>query len=886
MPDSARDARTGKVLLVFFVLLLAATSPVRGRQARIVEALRDALGKVWRPAEETSEDAEELIRLVQSKWAKPRGVTLEEPLKRFLRQIVIHAKYEANSSETEETPIPGDLITWLVGDPEASALLPSTGFKIENAAISGNLDQPIPRVVLPLYIVGCRFKELAHISGHFGNLSLRGTAFCSGLKVDETLVAGSLDLRELRCVGSLTMRSTWVSMNLLLSTCDLGEWQNCRREWHVDLQGLEVGGDLNMSGLIIEAPSDLAGGDLVNLRDVTVRGSLIARSVELAGVCGYAFHAKHLRVSGDVLLDEGLEARGGIAICDSTLDGSLLIDEATLTRLDRPCLRLSDTRIGQSLFMRGITATGEVNLAGAVIGGEILIERSTMRGNPALVLADAHIGSSIVFGPGFLATGEVNLDGVSVAGSVSLAGGEFKNSRGIAVSMNHASIHADLRLGGRIDPRDGTGILKPTQFEGRVTLRGARIEGTLLVDWIEWDPDSELELNHAEVGCLSGVPATVEPQVGDAAGFDGWPSPGHLDLREFTYQALVFEGKFQQEALLRWLRLQTSEETPGTDVDLEPLKKADPERPEEKLTLPEKDASAPSAERDPNHPKESGPSPGGMDPKGTPSSEREKKGKDPTALATKGCSCSVKEPAPPPATLPADDGSLPQSAGHDPCSVPAVKAPPAPGNVALVLDLTWDDTKISVQASDEAWIDPRGFPAGSYHQLATVLEEMGRPDPAVWILEKKTRDMADHFWHEWNVFERAWSLLFWEISRSGYRPRRAGLAALVLAGIGTLLLLGGRRLGLIVPVKPAKRGEPRRPFYAFVYALDIAIPIIDFRQAKHWMPAPDPELEWWIAHPWLGRWAVRALWGWIWVSTAFGWFCATLFATGLLGLRG
>ena len=799
---------------------------------------------VWHPSEETTEAAEDLVKLVDERWAKPRGEQLGTALKDFLARIVMFAYYEADAPYSEESAIPGELIAWLVGDPEASVLLPAAGFQICKTLITGNLTQPIPRAVLPLYIVKCRFEEPVIVSGHFGNLSFRGSTFCGGLKIQETHVAGGLDLRELKCPGSLSIRSTRVATNMQLSTSNTGDWKNCLKEWHVDVQGLAVGGDFDMTGLVIDGPSSLSNDHLLNFRDVTVEGSLVARSVKLASVRGYAIHARHLQVKGDVLLDEGLAASGGIAVCDSTFDGAFLLDGAVLTRRDEPCLRLSDTRIGQSLFMRGITADGTVSLEATVIGGEVLTERSHLHGDPALVLTDARISSSVIFGPGFLATGAVYLDGATVAGTVNLAGSNFENAGGIALSMCNAHVHADLRLGGEAVSRDAKVRSDSTSYEGDVTLRGARIEGTLSVEGIHWDRNASLELNHVQAGCLSGVPTVAVAKAGGVDEYATWPAPGNLDLREFTYRAIDFRGSFQQAALLKWLQLQL----PGSP----PLKDESP---------PIKGPPRPVGETGP-------------------------KGKAPDEEALGSCTCRDKE-----SRLPPDLAPLDESASK--FETPA-KPTEGSGEAAERLGIGLPDrppeptdNRVPVMVVDEEeWIDPRGFSEGSYHQLATVLEEMGRPDPAQWILERKTRDLADYFWEEWSWFRRVWDLAFWEVSRSGYRPRRAGFGALLLAGVGALLFWGGRRLGLIVSIKGTHPYTPRRPFYAVMYAFDIAFPIIDFQQAKHWVPGTAPDCTWWIKHPRLGKWAVAFLWGWVWVSIALGWFCATLFATGLLGLRG
>ncbi len=69
---------------------------------------------------------------------------------------------------------------------------------------------------------------------------------------------------------------------------------------------------------------------------------------------------------------------------------------------------------------------------------------------------------------------------------------------------------------------------------------------------------------------------------------------------------------------------------------------------------------------------------------------------------------------------------------------------------------------------------------------------------------------------------------------------------------------------------PKKKGEVDKAEHpalnAFMYSLDVVIPLIDFHQAKHWFPRPG---------------IVRA---WMWFQIGARWILTSLLLAGLTGL--
>lgn len=123
------------------------------------------------------------------------------------------------------------------------------------------------------------------------------------------------------------------------------------------------------------------------------------------------------------------------------------------------------------------------------------------------------------------------------------------------------------------------------------------------------------------------------------------------------------------------------------------------------------------------------------------------------------------------------------------------------------------------------WVsrDPHGFRPQPYEQLASWLRQIGREDLARKTQVAKQRARRRHL----NPVSRAWGLLLdWTVGY-GYRP---WISALWLA----LLLAVGTTVFSLEHPHTLKQPDERPHFHAFVYTLDLMLPIETFGQRSSW----------------------------------------------------
>jgi hypothetical protein len=174
------------------------------------------------------------------------------------------------------------------------------------------------------------------------------------------------------------------------------------------------------------------------------------------------------------------------------------------------------------------------------------------------------------------------------------------------------------------------------------------------------------------------------------------------------------------------------------------------------------------------------------------------------------------------------------------------------------------------------------FRPGPYEQLAKVLNKMGHSEDAKKILIEKERMMvklgglgrSSRLWKQFLGFTICY----------GYRP------IWTLGWIGAFILIGWVffRSGVIVPTEKdayvsvqggqLREGYPK--FNAFVYSIEMFVPVLDLHMKKYWRPDTDKsgKLLWFI--PIKGNFVRGYMWGHI----CAGWIFTTLLVVGLTGI--
>ena len=198
----------------------------------------------------------------------------------------------------------------------------------------------------------------------------------------------------------------------------------------------------------------LGTGDCPPARGVGIAGAWITGKLGLAG--------------------EALPVPLGLIHC--TLEEDIVLRDCTL-----PALHLTGTHLpkldadrlqsnGPLHLRAGFQATGLVDLSGAEITGQLDCDGGKfLAQGMALDCSAIKVGASVFLSEGFEAQGEVNLVGAKIDGQLACDGGKFL-AEGIALECNAISVGAGVFL------RNGF------TAKGEVNLIGAKIDGPLDCD--------------------------------------------------------------------------------------------------------------------------------------------------------------------------------------------------------------------------------------------------------------------------------------------------------------------------------------------------------------------------------------------------------------------
>jgi sRNA-binding regulator protein Hfq len=204
------------------------------------------------------------------------------------------------------------------------------------------------------------------------------------------------------------------------------------------------------------------------------------------------------------------------------------------------------------------------------------------------------------------------------------------------------------------------------------------------------------------------------------------------------------------------------------------------------------------------------------------------------------------------------------------------KSWPADGNLFLdgfVYENIGDDAPKDAKSRIE-WIqkqyDPNKkapqFRPQPYEQLATALQKSGYENDVKQVLISKNKDRIK-YGPKLTFSEFLWYRIFGLIIGYGYDPLNALKYIVVIIVLGFAVFWGGHKAGVIVQVEE----KPYHKFTAWVYSLDMFVPVLDLRMAKYWIPDANK------------RWGAVVRW-YMWLHISAGWILTTLLIVGLTGL--
>jgi len=322
---------------------------------------------------------------------------------------------------------------------------------------------------------------------------------------------------------------------------------------------------LRLAGARIVGKLDLEATKLVC--PLLLRGCWFAESLvldeaqvpalRLPGCHVPGLYAAQLTTRGNLELTDGFTATGEVSLSGAHIGGNLDLDGTALTNPDGRALHAERLIVDQDMYCgKGFTATGEIGLGGAHIGGQLSLVRATLTnpdpGRPALHAEALTVGQSMFCGEGFTATGGVRLLGARIGGDLHLSGATLTNPGGDALTADRLSVNHNLVCG------------EGFTATGEISLSGAHIGGQLsFVRATLTNPSpggTALTLQDAQARALMIRDLTEPPtlvdfthaQVGTLADEPAsWPRRAMLD--SFLYGALYERRPVSARQRLGWL---------------------------------------------------------------------------------------------------------------------------------------------------------------------------------------------------------------------------------------------------------------------------------------------------------------------------------------------
>jgi hypothetical protein len=177
----------------------------------------------------------------------------------------------------------------------------------------------------------------------------------------------------------------------------------------------------------------------------------------------------------------------------------------------------------------------------------------------------------------------------------------------------------------------------------------------------------------------------------------------------------------------------------------------------------------------------------------------------------------------------------------------------------FVYDSLFERSRVSVhQRLDLLNRDPNGFAPQPYEQLASVYRRAGREQDARTVAIGKQRARRGNL----SLPGRAWSQILGAVVGHGYRTWLAGVWLLGLIGIGAAVFASAHPNQMALA---KKAGDPVPAFQAWIYSLDVLLPVVNLHQEEFWIPEG------------VARW-------WAWFSILAGWLLTSLVLAALTGI--
>jgi hypothetical protein len=316
--------------------------------------------------------------------------------------------------------------------------------------------------------------------------------------------------------------------------------------------------ELNLSFLTVPFP--LVFGNCTFTHRIDIRNAR-APMLDFEGSWVTGIAGDSITVATDVFLRHGFQSAGEVNLAGATIGGDLDCVRGTFNSPKGYALNLKRVDVTGDVFLSDrFSAKGEVTLNGANIGGDLNCGGGTFSNPPGDALS-AHgidVSGDVLLSDGLHGFGAVRLTNATIGGNLDCGAGIFDNAGGFALDAANIRVKRNILLDGTLTSYTE----KPFYTNGYVRLDGANIEGTLYAYKAEFAGTSSFEAERATVkGAFIWRDLKLAPGVridlSDATVKtldDDWPTdwpPGNLDLEGFTYSR--FGTRSDVSSRLKWL---------------------------------------------------------------------------------------------------------------------------------------------------------------------------------------------------------------------------------------------------------------------------------------------------------------------------------------------
>jgi hypothetical protein len=215
---------------------------------------------------------------------------------------------------------------------------------------------------------------------------------------------------------------------------------------------------------------------MVDLARAQVGGLVSFNGAELSVVTGsgnLSLNAHRLNVAADLSCLSGFVTVGDVNLAAAHIGGSLRLSGARLTSKSGRALTCVGMTVADDVLLNAVMVRGELQLTNVRAGGHVFLSGSTLESTAettAVDLTSTVIGQNVEFQHGFSATGEVSLRDARIGGRLLFSEATIVNAAGTALDADSLTVDSDLRCDDRFT------------VTGLVSLRFAHVRRQLSFD--------------------------------------------------------------------------------------------------------------------------------------------------------------------------------------------------------------------------------------------------------------------------------------------------------------------------------------------------------------------------------------------------------------------